>query len=127
MKSKNSILIIGITVLSLVGLVGIALFVASPTLTFSFELDGKPLPADRTPVVKVDGQNFVPGTKLRIGQHSISVSLQNAEPFEKTIWVTTGSKNLGALPLVSITGTINVSTYPKDCKRSEERRVGKEC
>ena len=116
MKSKNSILIIGITVLSLVGLVGIALFVASPTLTFSFELDGKPLPADRTPVVKVDGQNFVPGTKLRIGQHSISVSLQNAEPFEKTIWVTTGSKNLGALPLVSITGTINVSTYPKDCK-----------
>ncbi len=116
MKSKKCILIIVAAALLVVGVISLAFVLAPPRLTFTVELDGAPLPSDRIPVVKVDGQPFVSGSKVGMGQHAVSVVLANTEPFERTVWVTIGSKNLGALPLVSITGAINVSTFPADCK-----------
>ena len=116
MNSKKAVLTIGVAVLFLVGVIGLALLFAPPRLSFSIELDGKPLPADRTPVVKIDGQPFVSGSKLGVGQHAISVSLPNAEPFDRTVWLGFGNKSLGSLRLVSVTGAMNVSTYPNDCK-----------
>ena len=68
-------------------------------LSFGFTLDGKNLTADKVPDVKVDGQPFTSGNKIKMGRHALTVQLQDAEPLEEHCWVLFGAKNLGTLPL----------------------------
>jgi hypothetical protein len=116
MKSKNAIRAIVIAVCLCLGLICIGLFVVPPTLTFAIELDGKPLPSDRIPAVRIDEQPFVSGSRLGFGRHRLSVALKDAESFEGNTRMWLWNKSLGALKLVSITGALNVSTQPQGCK-----------
>ena len=81
-------------------------------LSFSFNLDGKSLTADKMPDVKVDGQPFTSGNKIKIGRHALTVQLQDAEPLEEHCWVLFGAKNLGTLPLETSKGSLVVSVTP---------------
>src|ERR1017187_2833518 len=78
-------------------------------LSFSFTLDGKSLPADKVPDVKVDGQPFTSGSKIKLGNHKLAVQLQNAEPYGRSFWVFYGEKDLGKLPLETSKGSLVVT------------------
>ena len=81
-------------------------------LSFSFTLDGKSLPADKVPDVKVDGQPFTSGSKIKLGNHKLAVQLQNAEPYGRSFWVFYGEKDLGKLPLETSKGSLVVTVNP---------------
>jgi hypothetical protein len=85
---------------------------ASTILSYSFLLDGKELPINRTIEVKVDGQPFEDGNYLKPGPHKISVQLANAEPYEKHFWIFYGTKDLGSLPLETSKGSLSVTVNP---------------
>ncbi|MBI3413969.1 MAG: PEGA domain-containing protein [Verrucomicrobia bacterium] len=82
------------------------------TLSFSFVLDGKPLPVGTKPAMQVDGQPFISGLTITPGPHKLTVDLQIAEPFERRVWVFFGNKNLGVLSLESSRGSLVVSVNP---------------
>lgn len=82
------------------------------TLSFSFTLDGKSLTPDKVADVKVDGQPFTNGNKVKMGRHALTVQLQDTEPLEEHFWVLFGAKNLGTLPLESSKGSLVVSVTP---------------
>ena len=81
-------------------------------LSFSFNLDGKSLPADKVPDVKVDGQAFTSGSKIKLGKHELVVQLQNVEPYRRTFWVFIGEKDLGKLQLETSKGSLVVTVNP---------------
>ena len=95
-----------------VGFFGFKALSDDTTLSFSFILDGKPIPVGSTPIVKVDGQAFTSGCTITPGPHTLTVELQIAEPFVRQMWVLWGDKNLGALPLESSKGSLLVSVNP---------------
>lgn len=82
------------------------------TLSFSFVLDGKPLPVGTAPAVQVDGQPFTSGCTISPGKHKLTADLQIAEPFACRVRVVCGNKNLGALPLESSKGSLIVTVNP---------------
>ena len=81
-------------------------------LSFNFSLDGKGLPSGKVPDVKVDGQPFTSGSKIKLGRHKLAVQLQDAEPLEEHYWILFGAKNLGTLPLESSKGSLSVMVNP---------------
>jgi hypothetical protein len=81
-------------------------------LSFSFTLDGKSLAPDKVPDIKVDGQPFMSGNKIKMGRHALTVQLQDTEPLEEHCWVLFGAKNLGTLPLETSKGSLVVSVTP---------------
>lgn len=82
------------------------------TVSFTFLLDGKPLTGGAAPKVQIDGKAFTSGLSITPGPHKLTVELPNAEPFARRVWVFFGAKNLGALPLESIKGSLLVSVNP---------------
>lgn len=92
----------------------------STKISFDLTLDGKPLLAGARPVIRIDSEPILAlGRKfsgISLGRHSVSVQLENAEPFERTFWVFYGDKNLGVLPLESSKGTLSVVVNPSPAK-----------
>jgi len=82
------------------------------TLSFSFVLDGKPLPVGTAAAVQVDGRPFISGLTITPGPHQLTADLQIAEPFVRRVWVFFGNKNLGVLALESSKGSLLVSVNP---------------
>jgi len=82
------------------------------TLSFLILLDGKPLPIGTALTVQVDGKPFTSGLTITPGPHKLTAELQNAEFFERRVWIFYGDKDLGALPLESIKGSLLVSVNP---------------
>ena len=95
-----------------IGLFAFKLMKDNTTLSFSFVLDGKPLPVGTALAVQVDGQPFISGLTITPGSHKLTADLQIAEPFERRVWVFFGNKNLGVLPLDSTKGSLLVSVNP---------------
>src|ERR1035437_6830302 len=85
---------------------------AKTALTYEFFEDGKELPRNQTPEVKVDGQLFENGDHLKPGRHEISVRLENVEPYERHFWLFYGTKDLGNLPLETSKGGLIVTVNP---------------
>ena len=81
-------------------------------LSFGFTLDGKSLPADQAPDVKLDGQAFTSGSRIKFGKHELVVQLQNVEPYRRTFWVFIGEKDLGKLRLETSKGRLVVTVNP---------------
>jgi hypothetical protein len=84
----------------------------STSLSFSFLLDGKPLPVGTAPNVELDGRPFTSGLTVTPGPHKLTADLQNAEPIEQRVWVFYGDKDLGSLTLVSSKGSLLVTVTP---------------
>jgi hypothetical protein len=111
--TSKPFIILVLTALALCG--GIMFFQSlaeKTTLSFEFSLDGKGLPAGKVADVKVDGQPFTSGSKIKIGRHTLTAQLKDAEPVENRYWVLFGAKNLGTLPLESSKGSLLVSVTP---------------
>jgi len=85
---------------------------AKTALTYGIYEDGKELPRDQKPDVKVDGQLFESGNHLKPGRHDISVRLENVEPYERHFWLFFGTKDLGNLPLETSKGSLAVTVKP---------------
>jgi hypothetical protein len=81
-------------------------------LSFDFTLDDKGLPSSKAPEVKVDGQSFTSGSKIKLGRHELAVELQNAEPYRRNFWVVYGKKDLGKLQLETSKGSLVVTVNP---------------
>ena len=105
-------ILVATVVLLCAGLLVFKLLKDNTTLSFSFLLDGKPLPVGTTPKVLVDGQPLTSGCTIAPGSHTLTAELQMAEPLERRVWVLFGDKNLGALPLESSKGSLIVSVNP---------------
>ena len=111
-KSKPFLLLVTAAVVVCGGVALHKSLAEKTTLLFDFSLDGKQLPADKAPNVKVDGQPFISGSRVVLWRHRITVELENAEPFEGHYWVFYGAKNLGVLPLESSKGSLVVTVNP---------------
>lgn len=85
-------------------------------LSFTSTLDGKPLSLDKKPTILLDGKPFSSGTKIGLGHHHLSITLENAEPLDKEFTAFYGAKDLGALPLESSKGNILLSAVPADAQ-----------
>ena len=110
--SKPFIMLVAIAVM-LCG--GVALFKSladKTTLSFDFSLDGKVLPSSKAPDVRVDGQPFTSGSRIKMGKHELAVQLQNVEPYGRNFWVFYGAKDLGSLPLQTSKGKLVVTVNP---------------
>ena len=82
------------------------------TLSFSFVLDGQPLPLGTASAIQVDGQPFTSGCTIAPGRHKLTADLQIAEVFVRQVWVFAGSKDLGELRLEPAKGSLLVSVAP---------------
>jgi hypothetical protein len=99
-------------VLVVVVSLGLAWLSENTKLTFSFQLDGRPLPAGIAPTVRLDGKPFTSGLTLRPGPHTLSAELPNAEPLKRHVWAFFGHKDLGVLPLESSRSSLLVAVTP---------------
>jgi hypothetical protein len=107
---------VGLVILAVV-LIGGVIFahfelLQNTTLEFSFSLDGKPLPADKTPVCMLDGRSFASGGHFKPGHHHFQATLKGAEPLERGFWSFYGKTDLGVLSLESSRGSLSVSVIP---------------
>ena len=102
--------------LSLVALCAIivlhSLLLGKTSLSFAFSFDGKDFPVGKSPAVTVDGKPFVPGEKIPLGHHHLTVKFAGGEPFTKTFWSFYGENDLGLLPLESSKGSLFVAVKP---------------
>ncbi len=95
-------------VVVVLGVLGFALK-DSGTLSFTFVIDGKPLPVGLAPKVELDGRPYTSGVTVGMGKHRLTADLPNVEPFAQDIWVFVGRKDLGAISLISSKGTLVVA------------------
>jgi hypothetical protein len=102
--------IAAVTILALAAL-HVCLLHAS-TATFSFSLDGKPLPPSKYSRLLMDGKAFASGDKLHLGHHQVAVVMDEVETFTSSFWSFYGKKDLGMLPLESSKGTLKVVVSP---------------
>ena len=100
------VIIVGIGVAMFTGVCG------GGSISFTLQLDGKPLPASAQPEVSIDGKPYTPGEAIRPGSHNLTVKLSNASPFGKSFRVIWGDLNFGPLPLSTLKCELNIAVEP---------------
>jgi hypothetical protein len=118
-RSFFQIIIIGLVIIGALAC-GAVIFLktiaSETTLSYEFSLGGQKLSAFQRPIVEVDGRSFTNENNLKPGNHEISVSLENAEPYKLRFWVFYGDKNLGMLPLEYSKGSVDLSADSSDAE-----------
>jgi hypothetical protein len=82
------------------------------SVSFSLTLDGQPLPAGVEPQVTVDGKPYSPALVFHPGAHSLAATAPNVAPFARSVWIVWGKKDLGALSLSSLKGSLKIDVMP---------------
>ena len=97
------------------------------TATFSFSLDGKPLPTGQYPSLLIDSKIFTSGDALNPGHHQVTVVLDGVETLNRPFWSFYGKKDLGMLPLESSKGMLKVVVRPSPASIALQRDDGPVC
>ena len=105
-------LIICAVILTVIGAAMITGLCGSGAITFTIQLDGKPLSPSNQPEVLIDGKPYLSGLVFSPGSHNLTAKLANVNPVNKRVWIIWGSKNIGVLPLESKKGELLVEVNP---------------
>src|SRR5262245_57465014 len=79
-------------------------------LTFQLLEDRQPFRGNLN--VKVDGQPFRVGDRVRLGNSTLTLEGPETEPFQKSVWVWFRPVDLGDLSLKRSEGTLEVKSEP---------------
>ena len=112
-RTRKLIYASALSLVTICGILSLHIWLLGKTaLAFTFSLDGRDLPPDKTVNVTMDGKPFTDGDKIALGSHQLAVAFLGGELFTRKVWAFYGKNDLGILPLEYSKGSLSVTVKP---------------